>query len=317
MDAETIVPDGLEPRWSYLLAAGILLVITLIAHAALLASQTKEERQGRLRGMWPLIIGVDGRGSTSKLQFVLWTYAVAFVFLALLLQGLGEDIDDGFTEQYLFLLGIPIVGAVGAKAITTSKMEAHTLDKPAEPEPRGALKQTGSVVTEVVSDDDGHADVGDFQYFVFNLIALAYFFHDLFESGQDTLPEIPDTLVALTGVSAFAYLTKKGVIRDVPVLSAIIPTTIKANLAGQKLRVRGYNLVRSAARGAAPHERVEGLCVMVGGHEATTVPAESQLGHDPVELVVVVPSDLAVGEHPVVVLTAWGAQTEPLLVTAT
>ncbi len=64
-------------------------------------------------------------------------------------------------------------------------------------------------MAEVVTDDRGTNDVLDFQYTAFNLLALVYFFVQFFSNLTDGLPDIPATLLALSGVSVTAYGTKK------------------------------------------------------------------------------------------------------------
>lgn len=314
----------MSPGAAYWIAAAILLGVSVILHFALRSRQSDSERRGRRRGLWSLVVGLDGRGSTSKAQLVLWTYAVVFAFLVLLLQGLDESIEEGFTEQYLFLLGIPAAGAVAARAITGSKVANHLIVKTTDPSQPSAASQTAAVAAEMVSDDDGNTDIADFQYLLFNVVALVYFFHDLFKAGTDSLPVIPDTLVALTGVSAFAYLTKKGVVSDVPSLSSVVPTTVMAGTAGQTLRLRGYNLVDTPSDqglDTAPTSRAAAVVgdvvtVLVGGRIATMGPAADQrLQRDPVQIVVEVPADLAAGERDVLLITASGRQTNPIPIT--
>jgi hypothetical protein len=62
----------------------------------------------------------------------------------------------------------------------------------------------------LVANDSGQPDLLDFQYFGFTLILLAYFFTRFLGNEALGLPELPDTLVALSGVSTTGYLGKKG-----------------------------------------------------------------------------------------------------------
>ena len=138
------------------------------------------ERRGAYFRM--LYTGQDGRWSTSKLQALVWTYAILFALLSLFIadqlglkiEGEGEKTGFGnldFRDEYLLLLGGPFAAAVLAKGFTTSKVEEGNLIKVTEPSSR-------SIVTgfrDVISDDQGRTDLVDFQYFLFGLIALAVF----------------------------------------------------------------------------------------------------------------------------------------------
>jgi hypothetical protein len=248
--------------------------------------------------MYYLVVGEDGRVSTSKLQLVLWTYAVAFVFLAAIVQGVNVISMATIQTQYLFLLGIPAAGAAGASLITSQKIQSGQIAKPsiedkgedaATKNPPGPVQGLGQVVT----DDQGHGDIGDFQYFIFNLVTLAFFFEKLFSSGVATLPVIPDTLVALTGASALTYLTKKGVVSDVPIITTVFPARAGA---GATAHVRGQHF---GAAGATAK-------VLFGGVEAPQVLVLTSTSLD-----VTVPDVGGDQTLDLVVVTAEGLQTDP------
>jgi hypothetical protein len=156
-----------------------------------------------------LVNGADNRWSTSKVSVVLWTYAVVWAFLAILLHTRGQGLGNiKLSSQYLLLLGIPGAAAVSAKAITQSKVAADPAYKPAAPDkPPNALQGIG----QLVSDDAGNSDLLDAQYFIFSLLLLCYFLAQFLSGESSTLPVLPDTLVGLTGVSAVTYVAKKGV----------------------------------------------------------------------------------------------------------
>src|SRR5581483_3948785 len=78
-----------------------------------------------------LVNGKDGRWSTSKTTVLLWTYAVWFAFIAILLHTNGAGLANAVLhQQYLVLLGIPLAAAVTAKGIVQSKTDAGVLTKP-------------------------------------------------------------------------------------------------------------------------------------------------------------------------------------------
>lgn len=210
---------------------------------------TKSTAERRL-GMKALVIGADGRASTSKLQAVLWTGAVLYALTFLLLAGrvliapshcggasepacvtpdlsalrgaFDKVVKDPLKAEYFALLGFPLAGAVAAKALISGKVANGDLLK----QPSGG---SGVVtgIAEVVTNDTGSIDVLDFQYAAFNLLTLLYFFVQFFTHLEDGLPSIPATLLALSGVSVTAYTTKKALETGVgPQITSVSAPTI-------------------------------------------------------------------------------------------
>jgi hypothetical protein len=171
-------------------------------------------RRGGQRLVVGLILGRDGRWSTSKFAVVLWTYAVLFAFIAILLHTRGRGLDNiELADQYLALLGIPAGGAVGAAWIRQSKEDKkreRTGTTPAPANPPKTLEGLG----QLISNDDDNADLLNTQYLAFNVLLVAYFLLQFLTGESPKLPELPGTLVGLTGVSAVSYLAKKGLERD-------------------------------------------------------------------------------------------------------
>lgn len=101
-----------------------------------------------------LVVGKDGRWSTSKFQAIAWTLVVLFALFSLfwayamaqfgnlvdwkmlehLQKPLGESFNSFFASKfdstYLVLLGLPLGTAVASKAITTTKIANGTEVKP-------------------------------------------------------------------------------------------------------------------------------------------------------------------------------------------
>ena len=222
---------------TYIVAYSIVAIITLGFH--LLIKYLSSE--GDSRGLLALIIGQDGRVSTSKLQVALWTYAVFFSLLVLLFHpnGLDKFTKHGLQAEYLILLGSPAAAAIFAKTSTTSKVASGTLAKPeAEDDPSAV-----DGVVQAVSNDEGRTDLFDFQYLLFNVFALLYFFWRFLPEPSKGLPNLPETLVALTGVAAAGYATKKGLESNVPVLTGVYPA---AAAPGEQVLIRGKNLTISS-----------------------------------------------------------------------
>lgn len=190
-----------------------------------------EQRRGGLGG---LVIGKDGRASTSKVQAVLWTFAVFFAVGFMLVWGrsvgcgdkenrdsaacreaksarssFDNFVDRGVQSEFFVLMGFPIGVAVAAKAITQAQVDDHPDSKQdiAEADAKGGLRQS---LREVAGNDVGEFDLLDFQYFAFNLLALTFFFVQFIAHPWAGLPDLPPTLIALSGLAAASYTAKKG-----------------------------------------------------------------------------------------------------------
>jgi hypothetical protein len=177
-------------------------------------------------------MGHDGRASTSKTQVALWTAAVVWALVDLLLLARAYPSGNLFASamtnwrpEYLVLLGLPVAAATAAKAAVTSTNSGHgpaggksakaladnlNLDRVYVRESvpdgvRGFL--TG--IAELITGDDARVDWADLQYVVFTLITLAYFAAQFLGKPTDGLPQIPAALLTLMGVSATGYTANK------------------------------------------------------------------------------------------------------------
>jgi hypothetical protein len=228
-----------------------------------------------------LYVGADGRWSTSKIQPLLWTYAVLFGLLSLFLADeFGYTLTAGsfskisFEGEYLLLLGGPFAAAVLAKGIVTNKVENGDLTKTTAADDRAPT----AGVQDIISDDSGNTDLVDLQYFLFNLVALTFFFATFVPHLADGFPNLPDFLVALTSASALTYVTKKAVEKQSPQITNVIPSTV---MPGDTITIRGHYL-------ATDTENPE---VQVQGKRASSVAVISS--DDPSELSAKVPDEVA------------------------
>jgi hypothetical protein len=221
---------------------GLLVVVALavLAQGILLSYQARVTEPNapsgnlafRRRGLKAAVIGQDGRASTSKTQVALWTGAVVWALVDLLLLARAYPRGTLFTgavttnwrPEYLVLLGLPVAAATTAKAVvatansgrgpldSTSAAQAQSLGldrvyvRDSVPEKaRGFV--TG--VAELLTGDDGAVAWADLQYVVFTLITLAYFAAQFLTRPADGLPPVPAALLTLMGVSASAYTANK------------------------------------------------------------------------------------------------------------
>jgi hypothetical protein len=189
---------------------------------------------GGISKVWYGILGADDRVSTSKVQFALWTLALAF---ALLVSVFHDAVfpPSQLDPRYLLLIGFPAGAAVGAKVITAGQLKAGSVDKTPQANPTNSVS---GAIKDVVSDDSGNLDLGDTQYFLFNIVALVAFFY-AFAHNPTALPVLPDTLVALTSASATAYVAKKAGTSSPVSITAVSPQLVKI---GDPVTIYGSNL---------------------------------------------------------------------------
>jgi hypothetical protein len=285
-----------------------------------------------------LVLGADNRASTSKFQATAWTYALLFALVTLLVGHLlyadfdaGWDafLNDGLNTDYLWLLGIPSAGLVGAKAITQSKAQANPAAKPTKPaaDPAAEAEPTGgdgadpaarkSVVERLLTrtrelasddnDDDPQPALGDLQYLVFNAVAIAFFLSAFLGHVELGLPSLPDTLIALTGVSAASYLSTKAVRNAAPpVIVSVRPSRVVLGAAPRPLDVAGSGFLGATGKGDTPSAMLGGVDLLVedgatAEHLTAIVPAAADAAA----------KGLEPGKLPLVILTPAGQASEP------
>jgi hypothetical protein len=260
-----------------------------------------------------LVIGVDNRISTSKVQVVIWTYAISGAIICLIAQtwvGLDKGFDALFSgdfdfEPYLVLLGGPFLAAVGARALVGAQVENGDSAKPPG-------KPSAS---QVVTGDSGNADLVDCQYLLFNLIAVMYFLGAFIEDTSAGLPSIPTLLFVLTGASALGYVTSKAIPSGPPTLASISPSV---GHVGSEVTVFGSGLLFPRDATATSHPthlaQFQEVQVMVGGRRAEIVDgtlSSNQAGGDRFGLKI--PTALEAGkDYDVVALNFRGTATEPV-----
>jgi hypothetical protein len=206
-----------------------------------------------------LIVGEDNRYSNSKFQVALWFWILLSSYLAIVVFRClyaGWDFFGrvNIPQNLLILSGLSALTYGGAKAITTSKVNAAaaaaiappagsaTAMTPATTAPATTAPATTAPATTVpatavldpldpkrskragqesfsrdlLQNDMGQFDFGDFQMLVVTLIAVGMYltliFHFLgsiqFQSTA-SLPDLDSTVLASFGLGQGAYLTKK------------------------------------------------------------------------------------------------------------
>lgn len=178
---------------------------------------------------WPLrklLIGQDKRLSTSKTTAAVWTSLLTGSLLGMVIakfaghpEALEEIMHSGVAGQYGLLIGGPLGAAIAAKGIVGNQVEKNSAAK--------APAAGSAHPLQLVNNDSGEADLGDFQYVLFNFVAIVYFVGTLMQSPLAGLPHIPDVLLGLTSVSAVGYVAKKALPPVTPT-AKISPATAAA-----------------------------------------------------------------------------------------
>jgi hypothetical protein len=228
--------DNVDPL--ILAAAGLLVLYALLS---------------MLAGSWNPIEwarGADGRVSSSKLQFLLWTVVIAFAYLAVsvtrLRQNLGPDVENPIPGNVLIALGFSGTTVAAAKGITQNKIDSRDLSKV----PLSAqAEKTAAGIAGAFQGDDGSADLTKIQMMLWTFVALGSYLIRLFsvvhasDSNSAALPDIDPSLMVLTGLAQGAYLGKKLVTNETPRLYSLDPKTA---LVGAVITISGASLGRSA-----------------------------------------------------------------------
>ena len=178
-------------------------------------------------------MGQDGRASTSKTQVVLWTAAVVWALVDLLLLARAYPSGNLFTNavttnwrpEYLVLLGLPVAAATTAKATVANTNSGHgpvarrssdalaaklSLNRVYVRNPVSENEQGFVIgVAELLTGDDGTVARADLQYVAFTLITLVNFVALFLARPTDGLPPVPAALLTLMGVSATTYAANK------------------------------------------------------------------------------------------------------------
>jgi hypothetical protein len=187
-------------------------------------------------GFLDVIIGEDGRVSTSSTVVLAWSiiFASALVVMtSMVVFGYlqpGQAFQGGSSwDAYLLLLGGPFAAAVIAKGIVSYQTQndptakSGTLATAGTANAMTAVTAVQPTATDILNGDSGAPSLVDTQYSIFSLIAVLYFAGlfianlDKFAAGAVSagnaqwLPSIPSALLGLTSLSAMTYVVNKAV----------------------------------------------------------------------------------------------------------
>ena len=289
-------------------------------------------------GWLGLVLGADGRLSTSKSQVFLWTAGIAWSVLYLsgiVIFASGHDasvLDKTQWDNYLVLLGGPFAAGVLAKFTLVSQLDAGTTQKSLTPAASASLGAAAPVAaadatkaSNLVTNDSGELDLVDTQYFIFNLVAFAYVF-GLFigriidpnvadAATKYSLPAVPSVILALTSASAATYVANKAVQKSGPRISALNPPSPAS---GQNGEIFGVNLVPAGAdpNSVADHTSILVADTAAGGSQYILAPAPATTP-SPTKITVAVPAPLKGKQVQIRVVTVNGVATDPYTASVT
>jgi len=178
--------------------------------------------------------GADGRPSTSKFQFLLWTVVVIFSFTGLFAARCRLDSCDVLSDlnqwpaHLLIAMGLSAGTVVAAKGITSAYVASGRIQKTEAPPPGttlptpastpGTTPPTPSITRRgggLFTNDDGDPDLSKVQLLSWTLIAVGIYLIQVgarLHQGTHSamlLPDIDGSLMVLMGLGQGAYLGKK------------------------------------------------------------------------------------------------------------
>lgn len=217
-----------------------------------------------------IAMGADGRLSTSKFQFFVWTGVVVFVYVLLFfsVDNSHRPILSRIPANVLLVMGFSVATAVGAKGITVSYLNSGQIAKPASSQAGGDASLSGLVT----HDDSNTPDLTKLQMLIWTAIASAVYLYTVYQSLHDPsscffkpltdacrFPDIDQSLMVLMGISQGAYLGNKLVAAGAPQVLGLSPAV---GVPGSDLTISGQSL------GAAQ----SGSVILINGQDARITP---------------------------------------------
>lgn len=218
--------------------SGTLMLFRAVARKASNPAETRDAHGG-------LVTGRDNRYSTSKVIAVLWTLVVAWMVATEALIAANSAVTfaallSGASSLYFVFLGGPYAAAAFAKGSTQTKTAQGKLNK---------TPSSAPTPLDVIADDTGNVDLYDFQYTLFNLLALLIVVFSFLPHPGHGLPAIPDFLAILTGGAALTYTVNKAIAVDGPQITSVTPAQARV---GDTVAITGVGLFTTTPGSAAP-----------------------------------------------------------------
>jgi hypothetical protein len=172
-----------------------------------------------------LFEGADGKPSSSKFQWFVWTLAVVFAYIVLyvarLLHGDVEPISE-IPVNVLLAMGFSVTTMAAAKGITVSYVASGRSLKPAAD---ASGRPAADNHSGLFLDEDGYPDLSKIQMLIWTFIAVVVYLCSVVAAVQQNhlakLPDVDGALMVLMGLGHGAYLGKKLTTSDQPRLSGL------------------------------------------------------------------------------------------------
>ncbi|HTE10246.1 MAG TPA: hypothetical protein VK645_04735 [Chitinophagaceae bacterium] len=161
--------------------------------------------------------------SLTKVQFGIWTVIIASAYIYLSLCK-GDLNLDSINKTALVLMGI-----FAGTAVASTIMDKNEIS---DNRPRHQNTPSQGFFIDILSDENG-ISLHRFQNFAWTIIAIIVYLYKL--SGAvagSALPELSDTLLALTGISSATYLALKTKENNPPLQQQPILVTNAASVPG-------------------------------------------------------------------------------------
>jgi len=147
-----------------------------------------------------LVVDKSAPFSLTKVQFGVWTVIISSSYVYLSLTK-GDCAEGPINKTALVLMGIFAGTAVASAIIDKGEMNDNR--------PRHQNSPSQGFFIDMLSDDNG-ISLHRFQNFVWTIIAMAVYLYKVYIiTNGCILPELSDTLLALTGISSATYLVMK------------------------------------------------------------------------------------------------------------
>lgn len=187
---------------------------------------------------WKLVIGADGKPSTSKLQWFLWTIVIIFaytvIFAARVEKGIYESVSE-IPANLLIAMGFSIATMAVSKGVTVAYLASGRITK--SKAVKGAAAGPGSII----QDDDGFPDLSKIQMLAWTVIAIGTFMVHVAYQVNSAFPQLPDidaSIMVLMGLGQGAYLGKRLTTTSVPRLAGLSPGSGKP---GSHITLTGFS----------------------------------------------------------------------------
>jgi hypothetical protein len=137
--------------------------------------------------------------SLSRTQILVWTIVISASYLYIHFVAGGTcGNETGLNTTALALMGISAATAAAGAAIDSSQSS----------QPRHQNYPSEGFFKDILSDDNG-INIHRFQNVLWTVICIGIYLYKVLHTTNCTMPDLDNTLIALTGLSSATYVTVK------------------------------------------------------------------------------------------------------------